>query len=122
MAVALAAGATCLDDLGLLRPLINTGLTRPLGSVSTAHRRLHQLANHADLVDGSMTRAMRQVRTRAWNALGDLNPTKIATMDDPLIIGIDALLIHIHPNKKDAAPTYKGGYGFHPLCAFVDPA
>ncbi|NMO05348.1 IS1380 family transposase, partial [Gordonia sp. TBRC 11910] len=25
-----------------------------------------------------------------------------------------------HSEKQDAAPTYKHGFGFHPLCAFVD--
>lgn len=120
LAVALTAGATCLDGLNLLNPLVTTGLTRAIGSVPTAHRRVHQLADHADTVDDKMTRAMRTIRTRAWNALGPLNPTKIATRDDPLIIDIDASIIHIHSTKQDAAPTYKGGYGFHPLCAFVD--
>lgn len=120
LAVALTAGATCLDDLELLRPLVYTGLTRPIGSVTTAHRRVHQLAESADKVDIALAKAMRTIRTRAWNALGPLNPTKIATRDDPLIVDIDASLIHIHSNKQDAAPTYKGGYGFHPLCAFLD--
>lgn len=120
LAVALTAGATCLDDLDLLRPLVNTEVTRPVGSVSTAHRRLHQLAESADKVDQSVTRAMRTLRTRAWKGLGDLNPTTCATRDDPLIIDIDASLIHIHSTKEDAAPTYKKGYGFHPLCAFAD--
>lgn len=89
MAVALTAGATCLDDLNLLRPLVNTGLTRAVGSVSTSQRRVHQLADHADSVDTGMSRAMRTIRTRAWNALGDLNPTKTATRYDPLIIDVD---------------------------------
>lgn len=98
MAVALTAGATYLDDMNLLNPLVNTSLIRPIGSVTTAHRRVHQLADHADEVDDRMPRAMRQVRTLAWNALGTLNPTACATRDDPLIIGIDASLIHIHSN------------------------
>lgn len=120
LAVALTAGATCLDDLNLLKPLVNTGLTRATGSETTAHRRIHQLAAHADPVDDRMTRAMRTIRTLAWNGLGALNPITTATRDDPMIIDIDASLIHIHSTKQDAAPTYKGGYGFHPLCAFVD--
>jgi len=120
LAVALTAGATCLDDLDLLKPLVATGLTRPIGSVTTAHRRVHQLADHADSIDDKMTRAMRTIRSRAWNALDDLNPTTQARRADPLIIDIDASLIHIHSNKQDAAPTYKGGYGFHPLTAFID--
>lgn len=120
LAVALTAGATCLDDLRLLNPLVSTGLTTATGSVATAHRRVHQLANHVDTVDERMSRAMRSLRTRAWTALGDLNPTALASKADPLIIDIDASLIHIHSTKQNAGPTYKKGYGFHPLCAFID--
>lgn len=101
LAVALTAGATCLDDLDLLKPLVATGLTRPIDSMTTAHRRIHQLHDHADLVDDKMTRAMRQARTLAWNALGALNPIASATRDDPLIIDIDASLIHIHSNTQN---------------------
>ena len=61
---------------------------------------------------------MRQIRARAWNALGTLHPMSSATTDDPLII--EASLIHIYSNKQDAGPTYNGGYGFQPLCAFID--
>lgn len=120
LAVALTAGATCLDDLDLLKPLVNTGLTRATGSETTAHRRIHQLAAHADTVDDRMTRAMRTIRTLAWNGLRALNPITTATRDNPMIIDIDASPFHIHSTKQDATPTYKGGYGFHPLCAFVD--
>lgn len=52
--------------------------------------------------------------------MGDLNPTTLACKNDPLIIDVDASLIHVHSNKQDAAATYKGGYGFHPLCAYID--
>ena len=35
--------------------------------------------------------------------------------------GIDASLVEIHSeNKEQAAPTYKGGYGFHPMFCFAD--
>lgn len=37
-----------------------------------------------------------------------------------MIIDIDATLVTAHSDKELAAPTFKRGYGFHPLCAFVD--
>lgn len=98
MAVALTAGATCLDDLNLLNPLVNTGLTRTTGSVTTAHRRVHQLADRVDVVDDKMTRAMRTIRTRAWNALGTLNPTTCATKAD----------------RSRRGPGHGGHQGHHP--------
>jgi hypothetical protein len=37
-----------------------------------------------------------------------------------LTIDIDATLITAHSEKEHAAGNYKGGYGFHPLHAYVD--
>jgi hypothetical protein len=36
------------------------------------------------------------------------------------VIDVDATLVTAHSEKESAAPTFKGGFGFHPLCAFVD--
>jgi hypothetical protein len=33
---------------------------------------------------------------------------------------VRATLVRSHSEKEHAAPTFKRGYGFHPLCAFVD--
>ena len=38
----------------------------------------------------------------------------------PLVIDLDATLVTSHSEKEQAAPTFKRGFGFHPLCAFVD--
>jgi hypothetical protein len=38
----------------------------------------------------------------------------------PVIIDLDATLVTAHPDKELAAPNFKRGFGFHPLCAFVD--
>jgi Transposase DDE domain group 1 len=37
-----------------------------------------------------------------------------------LVIELDATLVTAHSDKESVAPTFKRGYGFHPLCAFVD--
>ena len=37
-----------------------------------------------------------------------------------MIVDVDATLVTAHSDKEKAAPTFKRGYGFHPLCAFVD--
>lgn len=37
-----------------------------------------------------------------------------------MVIDLDATLVTAHSEKENAAPNYKRGYGFHPLCAFVD--
>ena len=37
-----------------------------------------------------------------------------------LRIDTDATLITVHSDKEQAAPTFKRGFGFHPLWAFAD--
>src|SRR5206468_3928301 len=36
------------------------------------------------------------------------------------VIDFDGTLITSHSDKEGAAPTYKRGFGFHPLLAFLD--
>jgi hypothetical protein len=37
-----------------------------------------------------------------------------------MVIDVDATLILAHSEKDGAAGTFKGGFGFHPLLAFLD--
>jgi hypothetical protein len=37
-----------------------------------------------------------------------------------VIVDIDATLVTAHSDKEHAEPTFKRGYGFAPMCAFVD--
>ena len=37
-----------------------------------------------------------------------------------LVIDVDATLVEAHSDKQGARGHYKGGYGFHPLLAFLD--
>jgi hypothetical protein len=37
-----------------------------------------------------------------------------------LVIDVDATLVTAHSEKESATPTFKRGFGFHPLWAFVD--
>ncbi len=37
-----------------------------------------------------------------------------------MVIDVDATLVSAHSEKEHARPTFKRGFGFHPLCAFVD--
>jgi hypothetical protein len=39
---------------------------------------------------------------------------------DPLVVDIDATLVTANSDKEQAAPNFQRGFGFHPLCAFVD--
>ena len=58
-----------------------------------------------------LRRARAWARERAW-ALG-ARPERV-------VFDIDATLLCAHSDKEEAAGTYKGGFGFHPLCCFID--
>ena len=60
---------------------------------------------------GRMTGAWAQARARAWAAGAD---------PGFYVIDIDATLVGAHSDKEQAAPTWKRGFGFHPLLAYLD--
>ena len=47
-------------------------------------------------------------------------PTTGIDAGAPLVIDVDATLVTAHSDKEGAAPTFKRGFGHHPLWAFVD--
>lgn len=59
--------------------------------------------------------AMAETRSKVW-------PRAAATVGTSMVVlDIDASLHQIHSeNKQQAAATYKGGYGFHPIYCFAD--
>ena len=60
------------------------------------------------------------IRDRAWALAGEHSPAAGASAKSPLVIDLDATLINVHSEKEQAAPTFKRGFGYHPLCAFLD--
>ena len=58
--------------------------------------------------------------TRRGTLAGDHSPAAQASAKAPLVIDLDATLINVHSEKEQAAPTFKRGFGYHPLCAFLD--
>lgn len=118
LAVTLALGGDCLADAAVIRP--ETDLYGRVGSEATISRTITGLAADAPRVLKQVAVARRDARARAWALAGDRAPNHGVTADDPLIVDLDATLITAHSDKQDAAPTFKKGFGFHPLCAFVD--
>lgn len=120
LALALILGADDVSDIDLLGPLVTTGLITRVPSDSTIHRRHHDLAELGDTAKNPLAAAMKTIRTQAWNQLGPRNPATRATVDNPLVIDIDATEITAHSDKELASATWKKHFGFHPLCAFID--
>ncbi len=105
LAVAIADGADCLKDIGTLRR--QSGLFGEVASVTTAWRAVK--ATTAPELRG-IREAVAETREIVWAA----KPQGDITID------FDATLVTAFSEKQDAAPTYKKGYGFHPLGAWCD--
>jgi hypothetical protein len=58
---------------------------------------------------------------RAAHALARAQVRKLTPLpagpDTEVVVDIDATLLTEHPEKEGAAPTYKRGFGHHPLMA-----
>ncbi len=106
LAVMIADGGETISDLAVLRN--QPDLFGEVASTPTAWRTLE--AVDADAL-ARIADARAEARARAW----------AAGMDPGFyVIDIDATLITSHSEKQQAAPTYKRGFGFHPLLAFLD--
>jgi len=119
LAVSLALGGDCLADVGLIRS--EPGVYGRVASDPTISTRLISLlAKDAPAALKVINFARAEARTRAWGLAGERAPDHDISPASPLIIDVDATLVTAHSDKENARPTFKRGYGFHPLCAFVD--
>lgn len=81
---------------------------------TTAARTFHENspATRADL-----TNALAKVWVAVWRR------TQAATLKDLVLLDVDASLIEVQSETKvEAAPTIKGGFGFHSMFCFADAA
>ena len=103
----LAGGGDACGDVELLRA--QPALFGSVPSDSTLYRTYRQLdaVTLAGLWD-----AIAEVRAKVW--------ARVDT-GGPVVLDIDASLVEIHSENKDGTgPTYKGGFGFHPMFCFAD--
>jgi len=117
-AIAIAMGATAMADiavLGQLAPVLG-----PAPSASTVRRTLN-LASDRVLVRIAQARA--RIRAHVWQQIEDAGGfpwLEIAgkTLAGWLFLDMDGTLVTACSQKEGAAPTWKKGYGFHPLAAW----
>ena len=118
LAVSLAIGGDCLADLAQLR-----AAPEVFGSVAsdpTVSRLVDALATDAPAALAAIAAARATARARAWSLAGTNAPDHDADASSPVVIDVDATLVGAHSEKEAAAPTFKRGFGFHPLWAFCD--
>jgi hypothetical protein len=118
LAVSLAVGGDCLADLAQLRTAPE--VFGPVASDPTVSRLIDTLAADAPAALAALATARATARTTAWSLAGAQAPDHDASAASPLLIDVDATLITAHSEKEFAAPTFKRGFGFHPLWAFLD--
>jgi hypothetical protein len=118
LALALALGGDCLADIAVLRA--EPGVFGRVASDPTVSRTIDVLAKDASRVLAAINAARAAARARVWRLAGEHAPDGTASAASPLVIDVDATLVTAHSDKESAAPTFKRGYGFHPLWAFAD--
>jgi hypothetical protein len=106
LGVAIADGADCLADMAALTE--QDELFGPVASTPTAWRAV-EATKSTQLRE--IQAAVGSARAKVWAA---------SPPAGPLVIDIDATLVSAHSDKQDAAPTYKRGFGFHPIGAWCD--
>lgn len=118
LALGLAVGGDCLADVAVLRA--EPRVFGPVASDPTVSRTIDRLALDATAVLAAIDTARAAARARAWTLAGDHAPDHRIDAGSPLLIDVDATLVTAHSDKEGAAPTFKKGFGHHPLWAFVD--
>ena len=116
LAVMLADGGTCVSDIATLRRG-HDALFSTVASQPTAWRTIEAIADY-DLAVHRIFAAVAAVRERVWR-LG-ATPAGWDDVTQPVYVDIDATLVTAHSEKDRAAGTYKGGFGFAPIVAFLD--
>ncbi|WP_327238519.1 IS1380 family transposase [Streptomyces sp. NBC_01317] len=119
LAVMLADGGEAIGDLAVLRD--QGEVFGPVASTPTAWRLLADIDKAAL---ASLRAARASAREVAWMQAAEtgegIPAVRAGGRELPgLVLDLDATLITCHSEKEQAAPTYKGGFGFHPLLCFL---
>jgi hypothetical protein len=106
----LAGGGESCADIEALRA--QEHLFGAVPSDSTLYRTFRQLGP-ATLA--GVWEAMAAVRAQVWRR------SSVTNTAEPVFLDMDATLVEVHSeNKAGTAPTYKRGFGFHPMLCFAD--
>jgi len=109
-ALVLAGGGESCLDIEHLR--LGEDLFGAVPSDTTVARAFHEIA---PATRTEIASAVAGVRDKVWSR------SAATTGADPVVLDIDASLVEVHSeNKEHAAPTFKRGYGFHPMFCFAD--
>jgi len=109
-ALMLAGGGESCADIEHLR--CEEDLFGNVPSDSTVYRAFHEIDG---ALRAAVAEAVAEVRRNVWERSAATKRT------GPIFLDIDGSLVEIHSeNKESSAPTFKGGFGFHPIFCFAD--
>ena len=117
VATMLTAGGEAISDIDTLRH--QSPLLGPVASAPTVWRSLNE-ASPAAL--GRVEKARAKVRRHVWSLLSQPPASKVAGIDlgEVVVLDVDATLVTSYSEKEQAAATFKGGFGFHPIGVWCD--
>jgi len=114
LAIALALGGDCAADIAVVRA--QPSLFGEVASDPTVSRLITTLAGDVEGASAAIRAARAQARQRVWQRRRPVG----GAAGSQVIIDLDATLVTAHSDKQFATPTFKYGFGFHPLFAFCD--
>jgi hypothetical protein len=118
VATAVALGGDCVADVAAVR-----GQPEVFGSVAsdpTISRVFAALAADVAQALPAIRAARARARAAVWDRRRPLAGTPGSRRGGQVVVDIDATLVTAHSEKEHAEPTHKRGFGFAPMCAFVD--
>jgi hypothetical protein len=111
LAIAVALGGDCAADVAVVRA--QPELFGQVASDATVSRLMATLGGEVDAAIAAIRSARAAARQQVWRRQRPLAGAQV-------IIDLDATLVTAHSDKEQATPTFKYGFGFHPMLAFLD--
>jgi hypothetical protein len=118
LATAVALGGDCLADIAAVRA--QPAIFGSVASDPTVSRLFAALATDVEDAVAAIRQARADARAAVWAQRRPLGGTPGKRSGGQVTVDIDATLVTAHSDKEGAEPTFKRGYGFHPMCTFVD--
>jgi hypothetical protein len=118
LALTVALGGDCLADIATVRD--SPAVYGRVASDPTVSRTIRDLAKDVNRALAAINAARAAARGQVWKRAGRHAPDIKSTAKAPLIVDVDGTLVTAHSEKEHAEPTFKKGYGFHPLWVFAD--
>jgi Transposase DDE domain group 1 len=106
VAVMLADGGDCVTDMAAYE-----GQERLFGAKASETTTQRVLKSVDERLLERICAARAAARARVWDA---------GARPETITLNIDATLVTAHSEKDRAAGAYKHGYGFHPICCYLD--